>query len=70
MTYLADARLLHTGEMVQPLGAGGALLYPESLLEVTYAVHDAGLAVDSMIGMHMSPTPWSRVADALRAAGL
>jgi hypothetical protein len=70
MTYLADARLLHTGEMVQPLGTGGALLYPESLLEITQAVQDAGLAVDRMIGMHMSPTPWSAVADALHVAGL
>jgi len=70
MTYVADARLIHTGEMVQPLGPGGALLYPESLLEIAYAVRDARIDATRMIGMHMSPTPWSRIAEALRAAGI
>jgi hypothetical protein len=70
MTYIADARLLHTGEMVQPLGPGGSILYPESLIELTDTVRARGLRVDRIIGMHMSPTPWSAVADTLRQAGV
>lgn len=68
MTYLPDAHLLHTGEMVQPLGPNGALLYPESLLEIKDSVRDESLQVETIIGMHMSPTPWHAVDDTLRAA--
>lgn len=66
MTYLPDAHLLHTGEMVQPLGPAGALLYPESLLEIQDSVRDEKLQVQTIIGMHMSPTPWHAVNDTLR----
>lgn len=69
MTYIADARLLHTGEMVQPLGPGGSILFPESLIELTGTVRAAGISVDRIIGMHMSPTPWAAVAETLRSAG-
>jgi hypothetical protein len=58
MAYLPQPRILHTAEMVQPLGPDGALLFPESLLELRQAVTQAGLDVQTMIGMHMSPTPW------------
>lgn len=69
MTYLPSAKILHTAEMVQPLGPNGSLLYPEALLEVQESAQAAGFTVDRMIGMHMSPTPWSALDDALRAAG-
>ncbi len=70
MTYLADARLLHTGEMVQPLGPNGALLFPESLFEVDRTIIEAGIPTDGLrlIGMHMSPTPWTALAPAIAAA--
>lgn len=67
MVYLPGQRLLHTAEAVQPLGPRGSLLFPESLREVADEVADHGLAVDRMIGMHMSPTPWTAVAAALSA---
>jgi len=70
MTYIPDAHLLHTAEAVLPLGPNGSFLSPESLLEISYAVRDAGITVDQIIGMHMSPTPWSKVADTLHASGL
>lgn len=70
MSYIADARLLHTGEMVQPLGPGGSILFPESLIELTDTVRADGILVDRVIGMHMSPTPWRAVADTLRDAGV
>jgi len=69
MTYIADARLAHTGEMVQPLGPGGSILFPESLIELTLTVQAYRLDIDRIIGMHMSPTPWAAVAETLKAAG-
>lgn len=69
MTYIPDAHLLHTGEMIQPLGPNGALLYPESLLEIRDSVLRAKLKVDRMIGMHMSPTSWSALEAAIKDAG-
>lgn len=67
MVYLPALRMLHTAEMVQPLGPGGSLLFPESLQEVTDQVKDAQIDPLTMIGMHMSPTPWIEVAKALAA---
>jgi glyoxylase-like metal-dependent hydrolase (beta-lactamase superfamily II) len=69
MSYIADARLLHTAEMVQPLGPNGTILFPESLIELTTTVAAQAIAPERIIGMHMSPTPWSAVAATLRAAG-
>lgn len=68
MTYVRDAKLLHTGEMVQPLGPSGSILYPESIIELIHTVAADGLTVDRMIGMHMSPTPWSVLHETLKAA--
>ncbi len=70
MTYIADARLLHTGEELQPFGPNGSFVSSESQLEITYAVRDAGITPDKVIGMHMSPTPWSKVGDQLRTEGV
>jgi hypothetical protein len=71
MTWIGDAHLLHTAEMVQPLGPHGSLLFPESLLELKHSVHESGISTQSLriIGMHMSPTPWSTVEETLHAAG-
>lgn len=70
MTYIPDAHLLHTAEMVQPLGPNGSILYPESLIELEYSVRDAKIPTGhlTLIGMHMSPTPWSAIGKTLRAA--
>jgi len=69
MTYIPDAHILHTGEMIQPLGANGSLLYPESLLEIRDTVLYEKLQVDRLIGMHMSPTVWSVLEAAIRDGG-
>lgn len=68
MTWLPESKLLHTAEMAQPLGPNGSFLFPESLLELQRAVAANGLRVENVIGMHMSPTPWSKVEEAIRAA--
>jgi hypothetical protein len=70
MTYLPGSRILHTGEMIQPLGPGGAFLYPESLMEIRASVREEGLQVDRLIGMHMAPRPWSDLEAAIAANGL
>jgi hypothetical protein len=44
MTYIPDAHLLHTAKTVLPLGPNGSFLSPESLLEISYAVRDAGIS--------------------------
>jgi len=69
MTHIPDARILHTGEMIQPLGSGGAFLYPESLIEVRDSIAAAHLHVDRLIGMHMSPRPFSDLEAAIAKAG-
>lgn len=71
MSSIADAHLLHTAEMVQPLGPRGALILPEALLELRQSMQDAKLSGAGLrlIGMHMSPTPWSTVEAAIAAAG-
>ena len=68
MSYVRDSRLLHTGEMVQPLGPGGSILFPESVIELLHTVRADGLSVDRMVGMHMSPTPWSALEAMLKNA--
>lgn len=70
MSWIKDASLLHTAEMVQPLGPNGSLLFPEALLEITRSVEEAGIPTANLkvIGMHMSPTAWTEIDKALAAA--
>lgn len=69
MTYIADARLLHTGEMIQPLGPNGSLLYPESLTEIRDTVIQEKLDVRHLIGGHMSPIAWKDLEAAIADNG-
>lgn len=72
MTWIADAHLLHTGEMAMPLGLNGALIQPEALLELKKSVEATPIATDGlhMIGMHMRPTAWDVLLKAVRDAGI
>lgn len=72
MSWIADAHLLHTGEMVMPLGPHGALVQPESLLELRRSVAATPIVTDGLhlIGMHMRPTAWHVLLEALKDAGL
>ncbi|HEY1606580.1 MAG TPA: hypothetical protein VGF77_13390 [Allosphingosinicella sp.] len=69
MTYIPDAHLLHTGEMIQPLGPGGSLINPESLFEIRQTIAREGLHPERLIGMHMSPLPRAELDAAVRRAG-
>jgi hypothetical protein len=72
MTWIADAHLLHTGEMAMPLGLNGALIQPEALLELKRSVQAAPIVTDGLrlIGMHMRPTSWDVLLKAVKDAGV
>ena len=59
MSYIPDVKLLHTGEMIQPLAPQGALLHRESLVEIRGSILAEHLQVARLIGMHMNPLPWA-----------
>ncbi|MGE7138534.1 hypothetical protein ACQKIE_12990 [Luteibacter sp. NPDC031894] len=72
MTWIADARLLHTGEMLMPLGPNGALVQPEALFEAERSIEATPIPTKGlrMIGMHMRPTDWAVLVKAVSDAGL
>lgn len=72
MSWIAGAHLLHSAEMVMPLGPKGALLQPESLLELKHSVAKTPIVTADLrlIGMHMRPTPWTALLDTLNKDGL
>lgn len=69
MVWVPGYKLLHTAEMAQPLGPNGSFLFPESLLELKRSVEANQLQVETIIGMHMSPTAWLKINEALSAVG-
>ncbi len=68
MTWFPDSHLLYTAEMAQPLGPNHTFLFPQSLWELTESVKSYQLPVQKIIGMHMSPTPWSALLKTIDAA--
>jgi len=68
MVWAPSTKLLHTAEMAQPLGPNGSFLFPESLLELRRCVEANHLQVETVIGMHMGPTPLSKINEALTLA--
>lgn len=69
MVYFPRCALLYSSDMAQPLGENGAFLAPQYLWDLTRAVDDNHLHVETLIGMHMSPTPWSKLTATLAKAG-
>jgi hypothetical protein len=68
MAYLPADEILYSSEMAQPLGPGGSFIFPQSLWELMRAVETQHLIVKTVIGMHMSPTPWQKVTAAVSTA--
>jgi hypothetical protein len=68
MTWLPDSHILYTAEMAQPLGPNHTFLFPQSLWELMESVNSYRLPVQKIIGMHMSPTPWSALVKTVDAA--
>jgi hypothetical protein len=63
VTYFPEQRRLYTAELAQPLGPGGTFLYPHDLASVLETISENHLNVDTIIGMHMSPTPLQKLSD-------
>lgn len=68
MVYFPHHQVLYTAEMAQPLGPGGSFIYPHDLSSLLQTIKDEKIPVKTVIGMHMSPTPLDKVADAVDKA--
>jgi hypothetical protein len=68
VTYFPGQNLLYTAELAQPLGPNGSFLYPHDLSSVLDVIRDNQLKVDTLIGMHMSPTPLEKLCKAVQDA--
>ncbi|HEY1891849.1 MAG TPA: hypothetical protein VGG63_15695 [Steroidobacteraceae bacterium] len=68
MVYFPRYALLYSSDMAQPLGENGAFIAPQYLWDLMRAVNHDHLQVKTLIGMHMSPTPWSKLTQAVVAA--
>ena len=65
--YLPSAKLLYSSDDIQR-DRPDHFFMPEYLFEVREAVRRNGLAVDRVFGMHLGPTSWSVIEDAIAAA--
>jgi glyoxylase-like metal-dependent hydrolase (beta-lactamase superfamily II) len=65
--YLPSAKLLYSSDDIQR-DRPNHFFMPEYLFEVREAVRRYGLAVDRIFGMHVGPTPWSAIEDAIASA--
>jgi len=64
MVYFPAHRLLYTSDLFSRR-ASGDFFTPEYIAEALEAVRREGLAVDTVFGMHLAPTAWSDVVDAV-----
>ena len=60
--------ILYSSEMAQPLGSGDSFIFPQGLWKLVRAVEAERLTVKTVIGVHMSPTPWQKVIEAVSKA--
>ncbi len=63
--------LVLPAKLRRPFGLeDGSLLFTEELLEIPRSVAEAGLPTKDLriIGMHISPTPWTALAPVISAA--
>ncbi len=67
MVYMPQYGLLYSSDMAQPLGPNGSFVFPQYLSDLRREVTRDGLDVKTLIGMHMSPTPWSKLDSTLKA---
>jgi hypothetical protein len=68
MTWMPKSHILYTAEMAQPLGPNHTFHFPQSLWELVEGVKNYQLPVQKIIGMHMSPTPWSVLVKSVETA--
>ena len=65
MVYFPGHRLLYASDLPQHM-PDGSFFMTEYLLELQEAVQREGLQVDTFFAMHMEPTPWKELEDAIR----
>lgn len=65
--YFPEPRLLYTSDLVQPGQQPGDFFWLASLAEVEALAERQGLVVDTVFGMHLAPTSWQAIVDALAA---
>lgn len=67
VAYLPGLRLAYSSDLIQP-GRGGDFFMPGMIAEVV-AAFEREQAGDpqQVVGMHLTPTPWSKVIEAIRA---
>lgn len=69
LAWLPGARLLYSSDLIQPDRPGTGFFMPAMLAEVVGAVERERITgIDQVFGMHLRPTPWQRVVDAVQAA--
>ncbi|HLP31361.1 MAG TPA: hypothetical protein VK150_08370, partial [Geothrix sp.] len=67
MAYFPEHRLLYGSDLVQRNPRGGFLM-PIYLVDLARAVAREGLQVDTVFAMHLGPTPWAQVLEAIAQA--
>ena len=59
MVYFPELKVLYASDLAQPAGSGDWT--PTYYDELRAAVERAGLKVDTLFAMHMTPVPWSDI---------
>ena len=66
MAYFPDHQLLYTADMAGQAGPGGVFVYPQSIWELQREVQQQAIKVQTIIGIHLLPTPWSKLESQLQ----
>jgi len=61
MAYLPVHRLLYTADMAGPFGPGGSFVSPQSIWELRTEVQRQAIKVETLVGIHLVPAPWSKL---------
>jgi hypothetical protein len=71
LAWLPGAKVLYSSDMIQRASPGRAAPFfmPLMLMEVETAAAREGVSgIERVFGMHLTPTPWSEVLAAIKAA--
>jgi hypothetical protein len=69
IAWLPGPKLLYSSDLIQPGRTRGTFFMPAMLAEVAAAVERERIAgIDRVFGMHLPPTPWMQVLEAIQEA--
>jgi hypothetical protein len=66
MTYFPEHQLLYTADMAGPFGPVAAFSSPQGIWELQSEVLHQGIKVNTIIGLHLLQTPWSKLETQVR----